>query len=280
MAAHQPRPNEGVLQLGLRRIGQRTVLHDCYAHVPLRVLRPVYLDDTGTAALYLLNPCGGVLGGDTYSIHVTLDAGAKAYLTTPSATQLYATQGAPAQQHIDFTLRDGAVLTYWPEQTIPFADAAFHQHMTVRLGRDAYAFLGDILAPGRLAREEMFAYREFSSSLRVENEQGDLLLQERTRLPPQRQALSSLGLLEGYAYLGTFYTLYGGTALAPTLADALHDLLTCRQRLLGSATTLPYGGLAIRMLAEDHTCISQAMYDAWDFLCQHVLGHPAPPRRS
>ena len=110
MSALQRHPVAGVLRLGLRRTGTRTVLYDCYARTPLRVLRPIYLDDTGMAYLYILNPCGGVVSGDTYTLHITLNPGAQAYVTTPSATQLYATLRTPAEQHIDFTLNPGTVL--------------------------------------------------------------------------------------------------------------------------------------------------------------------------
>jgi urease accessory protein len=269
-----------MLQLVLRRVGARTVVQDCYYRVPLQVLRPVYLDDTATAYVYLLNPGGGVLGGDTYTIKVTLEAGAHAYLTTPSATRLYAAPGAATQQRIEFTLHTGAVLTYLPEQTIPFANAAFQQQMTVRLGPGACVFLGELLAPGRLARGERFAYREYCSSLRVEDAQGQVLLLERTRLQPQRQPLDELGLLEGYAYLGTFYALREGSALSGTLAERLHTLLSDRQRLVGSATILEYGGLAVRLLGEEHQSLRQALYDTWDTLRQHVLGYAAVPGRT
>jgi urease accessory protein len=280
LAAHQQRPNDGVLQLVLRRVGARTVVQDCYYHVPLQVLRPVYLDHTGTAYVYLLNPGGGVLGGDTYTIAVTLGAGAHACLTTPSATRLYAAPGAATRQHIEFTLHAGAVLTYLPEQTIPFANAAFQQQMTIRLGPGARVFLGDILAPGRLARGERFAYREYCTSLRIENAQGRVILLERMRLQPQSQSLDGPGALEGYAYLGTFYALHEGMSLPPALADHLHDLLLCQRRIIGSATLLEHGGLAVRLLGEDHSSTCQALYTIWDTLRQHMLGYPAVSHRT
>jgi urease accessory protein len=262
-----------MLQLVLRRVGARTVVQDCYYHVPLQVLRPVYLDATATAYVYLLNPGGGVLGGDTYTIVVTLEAGAHACLTTPSATRLYAAPGAATQQRVELTLHRGAVLTYLPEQTIPFANAAFQQHMTVRLGPGACVFLGEIVAPGRLARGERFAYREYCSSLRVEDAQGQVLLLERTRLQPQRQPLEALGLLEGYPYLGTFYALCAGTVLPGTLAEEVHTLLAGRQRLVGSATMLECGGVAVRLLGEEHQGLRQALYDTWETLRRQVPGY-------
>jgi urease accessory protein len=281
MSALQRHPVEGVLQLGLRRSGARTVLYDCYARTPLRVLRPLYLDDTGMAYLYILNPCGGVLGGDTYTLHITLDTGAKAYVTTPSATQLYATLNAPAEQHIDFILNPGTVLAYFPEQTIPLANAAFHQRMTVRLGRDAFAFLGDILGPGRSARQETFAYREYDSRLRVETlDDGQVRLFDHMRLQPQQDPLFCLGLLETYDYLGVFYALPGSGAIDPSLADRLHDMLVHCSDLVGSASTLPYGGLVVRLLGGHHTPVRQALHTAWDLTRQALFGQPAAALRT
>src|SRR5215475_11909619 len=112
------RPNEGVLHLVLHRAVQRTVLQECYFQVPLQVLRPVYLDDVGTAYIYLVSPCGGVVGGDIYSMTVVVEPEARVCLTTPSATKLYATPGIPALQQLEITLHAGAVLEYLPEQII------------------------------------------------------------------------------------------------------------------------------------------------------------------
>jgi urease accessory protein len=240
----------------------------------------VYLDQTGTAYVYLLNPGGGLLGGDTYTITVTVEAGAHAYLTTPAATRLYAAPGAATRQQVAFTLHAGAVLTYLPEQTIPFAQAAFQQHMTIRLGPGACVFVGDILAPGRLARGERFAYREYCTRLCIDTAQGQELVREGTRLHPQSQALAGLGLLEGYAYLGTFYALREGTPLPESVVAQLHELLTGRPRLLGSATQLAHGGLAVRLLGEDHSSVRQALSTIWDTLRQHILGYPAVSPRT
>ena len=275
LAVRQRRPNEGVLHLVLQCTGQRTVLQECYFQVPLQVLRPLYLDEVGTAYVYLVSPCGGVVGGDAYSLTVVVEEGARACLTTPSATKLYATSGTPAQQRLDITLHAGAVLEYLPAQMIPFAQAAFQQQMTVRLGAGACIFLMEIVAPGRLARGEAFAYREYDTRVCLENAQGQVVLRERTRLRPGWQRLDGPGLFEGYHYLGTFYALVEGTLLPTALVERLHALLACRTGLLGSATRLEHGGIAVRVLGEDHTTASQALHEVWDVLRQELLGYPA-----
>ena len=272
----QPRrPNEGALHLVLRRVGQRTVLQECYFQVPLQVLRPLYLHDAGTAYKYLVSPCGGVEGGDVNSITVVVEPGARVCLTTPSATKLYAAPGLPARQQLDITLHAGAVLEYLPEQIIPFAQAAFQQHMAVRLGSGACVLAMEIIAPGRLARGEAFAYRDYDSSVSMETASGQVLLRERTRLRPGWRGLDGPGLCEGYNYLGTFYALVEGKNLAPELVEQVHMLLACRAGLLGSATRLAHGGIAVRVLGADHTTVSQALHEAWDVLRRALLGYPA-----
>jgi urease accessory protein len=273
--ARPRRPNEGALHLVLRRAGQRTVLQECYFQVPLQVLRPLYLDDVGTAYIYLVSPCGGVVGGDIYSMTVVVEPGARVCLTTPSATRLYATSGRPARQQLDITLHAGAVLEYLPEQIIPFAQAAFQQHMTVRLGPGACVLAMEIVAPGRLARGEAFAYRDYDSSVCIEAASGQVMLRERTRLRPGWRRLDGPGVFEGYTYLGTFYALVEGRILATDLVEQLHTLLACRTGLLGSATMLAHGGLAVRVLGADHMTVSQALHAVWDVLRRALLGYPA-----
>ena len=275
MVSPQRRPNDGRLHLVLRRLGQRTVLQDCYFQVPLQVLRPVYLDDTGAAYVYLLSPCGGVVGGDTSTLSFVLEAGAHACVTTPSATKLYATTGAVARQHLRCTLQAGAILEYLPEQTIPFAHAAFQQTLDIHLGSGACLLLADILAPGRLARGEAFAYREYASSLRVYNAQEQVCLWERLCLQPQEHPVHGLGLWEGYPYLGSFYALVEGRPLPEALAEELHELLADQAQLLASATMLACGGLAVRLLGTEHAVVREAMQSVWDVVRRQVLGYPA-----
>ena len=274
-AAQPRRPNEGALRLVLRRAGQRTVLQECYFQVPLQVLRPLYLDDVGTAYVYLVSPCGGVVGGDIYSMTVVVEPEACVCLTTPSATKLYATLGLPARQQLDITLHAGAVLEYLPEQIIPFAQAAFQQHLTVRLGPGACILAMEIVAPGRLARGEAFAYRDYDSSVCIEDPSGQVVLRERTRLRPGWQRLDGPGLFEGYNYLGTFYAVVEGRTLSTDLVEHLHTLLACCTGLRGSATMLAHGGIVIRVLGADHTTVNRALYEVWDVLRRALLGYPA-----
>ncbi len=160
----------------------RSVLARSRCRLPLRVIRPFYLDDSGVAYAVLVSPCGGLVGGDRMEVAVTLGPGASVCLSTQGATRVYrSTEGTGVDQTIRFDLAEGALLEYLPEQTIPFAGSEFRQQITVRLAAGATACLTDLLAPGRLARGEAFGFRRYRSSLRIEAG-GRLLLLERVDL--------------------------------------------------------------------------------------------------
>jgi hypothetical protein len=87
-------------------------------------------------------------------------------------------------------------------------------------------------------------------------------------------------LLEGFDYLGSFYALGGGCGLPVPLADQLHVLLTDYPKLVGSATMLEQGGLAVRLLGMDHHTMSQALNAVWELVHRQVLGYAALPGRK
>jgi urease accessory protein len=167
------------------------------------------------------------------------------------------------------------VLEYLPEQIIPFAQSIFQQDMLVRLGPGACVFLLEIVAPGRLAMGEVFAYQEYVSSVDVHDAQGQVVLRERTRWRPRWRGLDRVGLFEGYHYVGTLYVLQEGATLAVALGDRVHTMLANCPWLRGSASVLEHGGLAVRVLGETHTAVKRALHEVWDTLRRELLGYPA-----
>ena len=75
-APSPPRPGrDGFLGLAFERRAGRTVLTGRRFTLPLQAFEPVDLDGTGVATLLLLNPTGGVLGGDHLETRAELGAG-------------------------------------------------------------------------------------------------------------------------------------------------------------------------------------------------------------
>jgi len=165
---------DGALRLAFERRGGRTVLATAQSVLPLQVLAPLALDDPA-CVVPMLNPTGGVLGGDRLEVDVTLAPGAHACLTTPSATKVYRAPAEAARQRVRLSVGAEAVVEWVPDHTIPFAGSAFAQSLEVDLARGARAIVVDAFAAGRVARGEAWRFAELSSALVVRDGGGATL---------------------------------------------------------------------------------------------------------
>ena len=65
-------------------------------------------------------------------------------------------------------IRDSAVLYYYPQPVIPFAQSSFTSTMTIHLADEtSRLFLLEIISCGRNAHEERFQYRRFASKVQI-----------------------------------------------------------------------------------------------------------------
>src|SRR5262249_60634064 len=79
---------DGALHLDFERRGPATVVAGCRFTLPLQVLAPVALDDPA-AVVSILNPTGGLVGGDRLAIDVRPRPRAPAALPPPPPTPLH-----------------------------------------------------------------------------------------------------------------------------------------------------------------------------------------------
>jgi urease accessory protein len=244
------------------------VLAGCRSTLPLQVLAPLALDDPA-AVVSLLNPTGGVLGGDRLSIDVAVDAGAHACLTTPSATRVYRSAGPPAVQSVRLTLGPGAVAEWVPEHTIPSAGAALGQDTTVEVAQGATLVWVEAWAAGRVARGEAWRFARLESALSVRDPAG-WLLHDRFVLDGGHD-LTGLGLAEGQPYFATIVVvadrgLDGWLAALPAALPA--------GPAIAAATRLPRRGAILRCLAPSAPALADVIDVAWGLARRRLLGLP------
>src|SRR6201999_3837590 len=91
---------------------------------------------------------------------------ATAQVTTTGATRLYRhrTGAADSEQHTCISVAENGLVEYLPDPLIPFAGSRHVQLTTVTLADHASFFWWEVLAPGRHAMGEHFAFE----SLRIE----------------------------------------------------------------------------------------------------------------
>jgi urease accessory protein len=239
---------DGFLSLRFKRDADRTVVARLRYTLPLQAQTATPMPD-GSAYLLLLNPTGGVLGGDRLLSRIVLDAGTHACLSTPSATRVYRSLGPASIQETWIDVGAGATLEYFPDHVIPHAESRFRQRLSVELGRGSRAILFDAFAAGRLAHGESWAFREFDSETRAICNGSPLYL-SRAKIAPVPSALSptSLGVAEGFGYVASLVMLGDGFENWQRVADAMHAALAAMPQLRAGASVLGSGGCVVRYL--------------------------------
>ncbi|MEK9142782.1 MAG: urease accessory protein UreD, partial [Nitrospirota bacterium] len=97
----------GELKLDYAKRDHRTIISHSYFTTPWKLLPPIYLDDTGAAYTLLVNPSGGLVGGDYLSIDLNVGQDAHVLISAPSANRVYRTEGKASEQHVNITVGPG-----------------------------------------------------------------------------------------------------------------------------------------------------------------------------
>ena len=261
---------DGTLALTLERRAGTTVLGRCRYALPLQVLAPLALGGPA-AVVSVLNPTGGLVGGDRLAIDVTLGRAAHGCLTTPSATKVYRTAGAAAEQRVRLRLEAGAILEWVPDHTIPFADSAFRQAIDCEVGDGATLLLMDAFAAGRVARGEVWRFALLESTVTVRDHRGPIL-HDRFVLTAAR-AVEGLGFVEGHPYFGSFVVVADSGLDA--FAVAAGRVLEETPGAVGGVGALPRRGAVVRCLAASAPALTALFEALWAVARRELLGLPA-----
>lgn len=249
---------DGLLRLQFERRDALTAVTGCRSTLPLQVLAPMALDDPA-AVMSILNPTGGLVGGDRLTITVDVGPGAHACLTTPSATKVYRTAKAVAEHDVHLRLAAGAVLEWVPDHTIPFRGSALRQRLRVDMGQGARLILVDAFAAGRIARGEAWQFRWLESAVTIADQRGWLF---RDRFALEGQPLwSRLGFTEGCPYFATV-ALIGRDDMADFRGD-VEAVLTAREGVAGGVGLLPRGGAVVRVIATSAPALLETIDAVW-----------------
>ena len=256
---------DGRLALGFERRGARTVVARCRYMLPLQVLAPMALDDPA-AVVSVLNPTGGLVGGDALEIEVDVAAGAHACLTTPSATKVYRTESTAASQHVSLRVAGGARLEWVPDHTIPFAGAAFRQVLQAEVAEGGALVVVDAFAAGRVARGEAWRFALLDSTLSIRDRTGPIL---HDRFVLSSATPRGLGFTESRPYFATVVVVAddGIAAFVERVAALVGD-----DDVEVGAGRLARRGAVVRCLAADAPALTRAVDAVWTAARVAVLG--------
>lgn len=248
---------------------------------PLGVMRTLYLDEAlpNMAFTFLINPTAGIFEGDQQRIEITLRPGAMAHVTTQAATKLFTMPSGTARQTVRLKVGEGGALEYLPDATIPFRGARFEACTDIEVHPEAVAVVGDVLAAGRSAMGENFAYGNLRYRVTAARPDGVPLFHETFELTPDRSSPAHLGVLSGYAAVGTLLLICAATQ-AEAMLEPVRVALGRLPARSGVSRLPARSGLVVKLLGRDTGEVRGALFAAWEAARPHLLSGAPPPLRK
>ena len=261
------------LQLDYARETERSVaryLHDG----PLRILQSLYPEGDAVCHNVLVHPPGGLVGGDTLDMQVTVGAGAHGLVTTPGATRFYRSLAGLATQQVHARLAEGARLEWLPLEAIAYSDCDALNRATFELAAGAEMMSWDITALGLPAANLPFEQGTFRQHLEIP---GVWLERGTLRASDKRLMDSPLGLA-GQRCMATL-VFAAGSAIAPERSERA---LACARALLeasplrmGAGATSPHPQvIVLRVLAPVTEPALQLLRQVWAAWRHEMWGMP------
>ncbi len=237
---------------------------------PLAVQRPFH-PEGAPCHLYVLHPPGGVVGGDSLTLDVQLQAGAHALLTTPGATKFYRSLGPLARVQQQFVVGEEASLEWLPQDNILFPGARLRLDSHFALAPGARLLAWESQALGRPVIAERFTQGQLFSRLQLSRD-GQLQLNDCLRIRHEADLSRSAGLA-GFPLVATLLATPCGEAEREAVRELLADYP------FPAGVTRLQDLLVVRLLSDDNELLQQRMQALWRALRPAVLGcAPCVPR--
>lgn len=254
----QTRPRHyGKLDLEFEPRRGYTRMPHVFQQPPLKASRELYEGKDPTATVYIMESSGGMVAGDRNDITVKIAPDSRVRLTQQSALKIYPSYtGDTCFYKIDVEMGARARLEWMPEVIIPFVDAKFQVDTTLRVASDSTILWGEIVAPGREKRGEIFDYESFRSNFKIFVE-DELIAFDSLHFAPRDVALGGIGVLEGAMYIGSIW-------LVSPNADEINvrgiqETLRVEEGLNAGMTRLEGNAIHCRWLAVDQWTMQEEM---------------------
>lgn len=266
------------LDLDYRFEAERSVARHLHQG-PLRILQSLYPEGDAVCHNVLVHPPGGLVGGDTLDMRVTVGAGAHGLVTTPGATRFYRSEAGLATQQVHARIESGARLEWLPLEAIAYSGCDGLNRAVFELAPGAEMMTWDITALGLPAADMPFAQGTFRQHLEIP---GVWLERGTLNASDSRLMNSPLGLA-GHRCMATL-VFAAGSAMAAERAeralDCARELLEASELRLTAGATSPHKqAIVVRVLSPVTEPAMQLLRQVWAAWRQELWDLPgAVPR--
>lgn len=270
----------GHLRLGFERRDGITILADLVSRAPYLAQRALHCDEAlpDMAWIFVITTAGCVLQGDRMTLDVVLGPGAKAHVTTQSATKVHAMDANHARQTQTFTLGDDAYLEYLPDPLIPHRDSRFASETRITIAPTASLLCSEIVRPGRLHHrpDECFGMTVLSLATSATRPDGRLLFTEKLLIEPQKNPVRQTGVMDGFDVFANVIL-----CTPKDKADRIHERIGAdvdvEQGIAHGACRLPDdAGLVYKVLGRETEQVKAKVREFWGVAREEITGAAIP----
>jgi urease accessory protein len=271
----------GRLRLGFERRDERTVLAELESRTPYLAQRVLHCDDAlpNMAWLFMITTSGCVLQGDRLALDVTLGPGARAHVTTQSATKIHSMDANFALQTQSFTLGEGAYLEFLPDPLIPHRQARFASDSRITIDPSASMLYSEIVQPGRRHHhpDECFGVTLLSLATMAVRPGGEPLFSEKLLIEPLRNPMRQAGVMDGFDVFGNVILCTPRDNADRVLAQVEAEV-DREQGVAFGACRLPNdAGLIYKVLGRETAQVKAKVRDFWEVARREITGAAIPP---
>jgi urease accessory protein len=271
----------GFLHLGFERRDDRTILADLDRRTPLTAQRALYPEPAlpDLAWLFIITTTGCVLQGDRLALEVTAAPGARAHVTTQSATKIHSMDANYAVQTQSFALADDAYLEFLPEPLIPHRQSRFLSDTRISIAPTATFLYAEIVQPGRKHHhpDESFGATLLSLGVTAERPDGRALFTEKLVIDPEQRPVRQTGVMGPFDVFGNVILLTPKEA-----ADRVHARIPAEvdfvNGIAAGACHLPNdAGLIFKAVGHETEQVKAKVREFWAVAREEITGTALPP---
>lgn len=181
----------------------KTVLPHIYATQPFRVMKPFTTigSTSHVAQVIVMSSSAGLMEGDEQVERIEVGPGAAISVRAQAFDKVHRMDGlGRATRDVTLRVATSAQAFFLQQPVIPFARSRFKGSTLIELAdRTAAVAYGEVIACGRVARDERFAFTYFANRILLTVD-GTPLFGDNLVLDPDEEDLSGLGMFEGHTH--------------------------------------------------------------------------------
>ena len=235
----------------------KTQLASYFATPPFKVMTLPSYEEVWANGLNAMQMSSspGVLGGDRLDIQIHLAKSTALSLNTQAFTRVQAmNEDDCAEQITQIHLAEQSRLFYLPHPLVLHKDASFKQRTLIEMSENSELIYGEIVAIGRVLNGERFAFRQFSSHLKIFALQKDgkkrPIVLDCIQWLPAKMNLTALSQMENYSHQGslTYLNLGKSAVELKGILQHVQAQIAEEKTMLVGASLLNEHGIMVRVL--------------------------------